>query len=254
MKHLSVLTFESEDADTEDRSMQPVYINAEGTKQNNKLNSMMDHTWDGFYAGQIRLSRFPGILNAAPKSAHILKFTGSPAKKMRFKLNSQSKVAGVILKIPYPSAQSRNIVKDGKIVEFNQWDEKLHMYGEIKGDFCGENRYVGVVNIMEFYLDTTCELRIQPRDAIQSLVRMEWTFDQFFADGGTTKFMDRIAGSLGIHASTIKIVSVYEGSLVLNYEITDPDNDTTKLAAIQDKQTAAFATNTMNLGAPILDV
>jgi len=51
MKHLSVLTFESEDADTEDRSMQPVYINAEGTKQANKLNSMMDHTWDGFYAG-----------------------------------------------------------------------------------------------------------------------------------------------------------------------------------------------------------
>ena len=31
--------------------------------------------------------------------------------------------------------------------------------------------------------------------------------------------MDRVAGALGIHASTIKIVSVYEGSLVVNYEI-----------------------------------
>lgn len=66
--------------------------------------------------------------------------------------------------------------------------------------------------------------------------------------------MDRVAGSLGIHASTIKIVSVYEGSLVVNYEITEPDNDTTKLQAIKDKQTAAFASNSMNLGAPILDV
>lgn len=51
------------------------------------------------------------------------------------------------------------------------------MYGEVKGDFCGENRYIGVKNILEFYLDTTCDLRTAPRDAIQSLVRMEWTLD-----------------------------------------------------------------------------
>ena len=48
---------------------------------------------------------------------------------------------------------------------------------------------------------------------------MEWTLKDFFAKGGTTSFMDRVAGALGIHASTIKIVSVYEGSLVVNYEI-----------------------------------
>jgi hypothetical protein len=52
---------------------------------------------------------------------------------------------------------------------------------------------------------------------------MEWTMDAFFNNGGTTSFMDRIAGSLGIHASTIKIVSVYEGSLVVNYDITADD-------------------------------
>ena len=48
---------------------------------------------------------------------------------------------------------------------------------------------------------------------------MEWTMKDFFAKGGTTKFIDRMTASLGIHASTIKIVSVYEGSLVVNYEI-----------------------------------
>ena len=52
------------------------------------------------------------------------------------------------------------------------------------------------------------------------MVRMEWTKDEFFNNGGTTQFMDRLAGSLGIHASTIKVVSVYEGSLVVNYEMT----------------------------------
>lgn len=109
------------------------------------------------------------------------------------------------------------------------------MYGEVTGAFCGENRYVGVKNILEFYLDTTCQLKVQPRDAIQALVRMEWTMDAFFAGGGTTSFMDRVAASLGIHASTIKIVSVYEGSLVVNYEISDPNNDPTALAAVQAK-------------------
>lgn len=51
------------------------------------------------------------------------------------------------------------------------------------------------------------------------MVRMEWTFAEFFADGGTTKFVDRLAASLGIHGSEIKIVSVYEGSLIVQYWI-----------------------------------
>jgi len=59
---------------------------------------------------------------------------------------------------------------------------------------------------------------------------MEWTMDAFFSNGGTTSFMDRVAGSLGIHASTVKIVSVYEGSLVVNYEVTSPSNDPVALA------------------------
>lgn len=48
--------------------------------------------------------------------------------------------------------------------------------------------------------------------------------DEFFSSGGTTQFIDRVAGSLGIHASTIKIVSVYEGSLVVNYGVEN-DNE-----------------------------
>lgn len=190
----------------------------------NKLNSMMDHVWDGFYTGQKRLSRFPGLIDG-DQGVYNLTFTGTPAKKMTYTFLSQNKSAGMTLRIAYPSAVSRSLVKDGKTVEYNQWNETLHMYGPITQSFCGENRYIGVKNIFEFYLTADCQIQIIPRDAIQSLVRMEWTMDAFFANGGTTSFMDRVAGSLGIHASTIKIVSVYEGSLVVNYEITNPDND-----------------------------
>lgn len=61
------------------------------------------------------------------------------------------------------------------------------------------------------------------------MVRMELSLDEFFDNGGTTLFVDRVAGALGIHASTIKVVSVYEGSLVVNYDIAvdDPADNST---------------------------
>jgi len=75
---------------------------------------------------------------------------------------------------------------------------------------------------------------------------------EFFADGGTTKFIDRLAGSLGIHASTIKVVSVYEGSLVINYEIEAESPE--EMTTIEETQLDKFATDKVDLGAPLLDV
>jgi len=58
----------------------------------------------------------------------------------------------MIVRIAYPGAESRQILKDGKRVDMNQWDESIRMYGEITRSHCGENRYIGVKNILEFYL------------------------------------------------------------------------------------------------------
>jgi hypothetical protein len=62
---------------------------------------------------------------------------------------------------------------------------------------------------------------------------MEWTLESFYAKGGTTTLADRICGVLGIHASQLKIVSIYEGSLVLNYELTSDDGSSSGLDAIE---------------------
>jgi len=124
--------------------MQPIYVSKQGTEMSNKLNSMMDHVWDGFYSGQIRMSRFGSIFEASAGSIYDLNFTGSPAKKMKFTLNGMSESMGATIRIAYPGAESRSIVKDGSIVEMNQWDDATQQYGEIKQNFCGENRYIGV--------------------------------------------------------------------------------------------------------------
>ena len=48
---------------------------------------------------------------------------------------------------------------------------------------------------------------------------MNWTLDEFYADGGTTTFTDRVAASLGIPAWRIKTVAVYEGSVIILFDL-----------------------------------
>jgi hypothetical protein len=91
---------------------------------NSKLNTMMDHVWDGFYSGQTRESRFPAVVYAYKGSVYNLTYSGSPAKKQRFELKSMNRYARMTIRIAYPSAESRKILKDGQVVSMNQWDEK----------------------------------------------------------------------------------------------------------------------------------
>jgi len=78
------------------------------------------------------MSRFHSIIQADRGAEYDLVFTASPSQNFRFELHSQSKTAGVTIRIPYPSAVSRSVLVDDKAVEMNQWDESLQQYGEIK--------------------------------------------------------------------------------------------------------------------------
>jgi hypothetical protein len=203
----------------------------------NVLNAEMDHVWDGFYTGQLRQTRFPAVVDAFKGSVYDVVYTGTPPKKQLFELVSQTKDTGMTIRIAYPDAVSYSIVMNNQVVEMNNWDDVLKNYSPISQSKCGENRYIGVQNILEFYITGQCKLFIQPRNAIQTKVRMEWTLESFYSSGGTTLLIDRIAGSLGIHASTIKIVSVYEGSLIVDYNIYTPTDDTFQLQKIEETQT-----------------
>jgi len=54
--------------------------------------------------------------------------------------------------------------------------------------------------------------------------------DEFFSNGGTTTFVDRLVASLGIHASTVKVVGVAPGSVVVDYEITPSEDEPMSIA------------------------
>jgi len=81
--HLAVLSFESLDSDKWDRSSQPIWVNSTDSEENpsfsNKLNAFMDHVWDGFYTGHLRLQRFPTIVDLA--FDYTLYYSGTPPNK-----------------------------------------------------------------------------------------------------------------------------------------------------------------------------
>jgi len=143
-------------------------------------------------------------------------YTGTPPSSQRFALRADHKGVTVRIKYPKPGAY---MVRDTKGVQFlpNDWDNVLKQPAPIKGTKCGENRYMGVDNILEFYISPECTLRLDPVDSIHTRIRLNWTLSEFYADGGSTKFVDRLAASLGIHFSNIKVVSVFQGSVVVDF-------------------------------------
>lgn len=102
-------------------------------------------------------------------------------------------------------------------------------WAEVSKSYCGEFRYEGVLNRLQFYLenDDDCVVYVKPRDAIMLKIRMEFTLEEFFADGGVVSFTDRMAGVLGIHASDMLIVSVYEGSTIIEWQVMQRDEEAT---------------------------
>lgn len=189
---------------------------------------MMDHIWDTFYTGQRRMARFP--IQLLTGEDYVMHFSGTPPKKMRVSLDANT--GGVLIRIPYPVAGSVSIKANGKKKSYTPWDEELGANGPLtKRKGCGENRFVGIVNFLEFYITPGCLIEIDPKDSIMTKVRMNWSLAEFYADGGTTRFVDRMAASLGIPANRIKTVAIYEGSVVVDFVIEADEDESADEAA-----------------------
>lgn len=143
------------------------------------------------------------------------------------------------------------------------WDQVLGHPSPLTKSFCGENRYVGVENFLEFYITAGCLVEVEPRDSIHAKVRMEWTLAEFYADGGVTRFVDRLAGVLGIHRSRIKTVACYEGSVIVDFFITSelqseeddaPEEVQDEIDELQQQIITVLESGDAEFGAPVLGV
>jgi carbamoylphosphate synthase small subunit len=61
-----------------------------------------------------------------------------------------------------------------------------------------------------------------------------------------------MAAVLGIHAGDLKVVQAYEGSVIVVFQVFDPNDDITVLEAIKETFETVIPTIGMALGAPVM--
>ena len=115
------LLFESQDSDTYDRQISPVYI-FDGSGFTNILNSFRDHSFNGYAFGQKRLSRF--VSQIATNQDYVVQYSGTPPERQRFLFAGRG--GGMAIKIPYTSG-SMQVSVGGTVVEANIWDENIKL-------------------------------------------------------------------------------------------------------------------------------
>jgi len=129
----------------------------------------------------------------------------------------------------YPDAGAYTIYNvNQELVPPNDWDYETETWGEVTGrKGCGENRYEGVKNRLQFWITPGCTLFIQDRDAVMLAIRLEFTMGEFFEEGGIGTFTNRMAAALGIQAADLKVVQAFEGSTAIEFQVFDQTTDPT---------------------------
>jgi hypothetical protein len=150
--------------------------------------------------------------------------TGTEPKEMRFGLRATDKSGSVKVTVPYTNAGSYIVKAEGVLIDENAWDDSIMEPAVLTTTTCGENRFVsGSANFLQFIITPGCTITIKPSDApIIGKVRMDWNMDDFWNEGGTTAFVDRVASVLGIDSSRIYTIQEYKGSVVVEFGINPP--------------------------------
>lgn len=62
----------------------------------------MDHVWDGFYTGHLRLQKFSSIVDLS--FDYNIRYSGTPPNNQEFRLDGAEDGEGAIFNILYPNA------------------------------------------------------------------------------------------------------------------------------------------------------
>jgi hypothetical protein len=257
-KYIGQLCWIARDEDWEDRSPTPIFVTDEDSGYTNKINHMMDHMWDGFYTGQKHKSQYTAMIQTDRN--YTIEYSGTPWKDQVFHLRADEGQS--MITIQYWNSLTMRVYADGELIDAKPFDDETGEQEILSGyKGCGENRWVALKNQLQFIITSHCEIKLEYFDSIQSNVRMEWTMDEFYSAGGVTSFVDRVSAALGIHASQMKVVAVYTGSLVVDYVI-EPDTTESsssssdaaaQLRAIQNNlNTIVESGDSEVFGAPVL--
>lgn len=258
-----LLTFASQDVDKLTRLISPINLTRDDGFRND-LNSYMDHVWDGFYTGLKRLSQFHSIVQTGKD--YLVSYRGTIPNRMRFQLQFAEDGSYVIPRQRYTTPQTVRIinVNTGLAIKPTVYKKDVLLKGT---EGCGTNIYYGSNQTIEFVVNSEddCDVYVELTNAVKGTVRYDMDIEEFFAQDGETAFIDNIANILNIDPARIRITSVLEGSVIINFDIyaskqpDEADGDEqaeieAELQEIQIKLQEAGESGELSiLGAPVLD-
>jgi hypothetical protein len=260
-ERIAQLMFESLDEDKEDRTVSPINLLGDGSGFNNKLNSFMDHCWDGHYTCQKRLSRFPGLIESNKK--YEIYYTGTQPHNSRYVIQGgETGVDWLHLTIDFSQSRLYNVYAKESggtetIIAANDFDPSTNQLVPISKSKCGENVYYKPTFIYEFYLTYGCTVRFQALDFLEGMVRLQISYSDFFSSNYKATFIDRLTSVLGIPQNQLRIVSVASGSTIIDWYATSSLSTSQlqrkELQEMSDKLQNMNSQGTLDLGFPILD-
>jgi len=258
---IDLLLFESLDADTFTRRMQPVVIEAAADTTfpdpyYNNLNSYMDNGWDQGYTSLRRLSRFPAVVQKGRK--YNVTFTGTSPRSMRFALQDDDALIGIVVVLTFSDTRLIEVSMGGEVVSGSSSLVNLD-----SGH--GANYWENGPRRLTFIIRGTSDVKLRTRDAVMASATAETTVDAFYDSGGIDDFTARMAFTLGIDPSRIRFMQVVSGSAIIDFSMlsvtetnstntTSGSNSTSEtleaqneLAALQAMLNSKAAGSTLNL-------
>ena len=226
-----VLQFESFDSDNQTRTFSPINVTSYGNSFTSEsgggfrddLANFQDHTWDGFYTGHIRWSRFPGIVWSG--QYYNITARGTLPNSWLFQLQATGgNTQAVVVAIYYQDPAALNVYRwsDNSLISPLGYSGKSLIECSLTSSH-GANQWYANDHIFQFVLRTEEPLYIAKSSSVTINMEMDMDINYFFANGGTSSFIDRFAAMLKIPSYRIRIANVAVGSVILDIIIL-PDN------------------------------
>jgi hypothetical protein len=138
----------------------------------------------------------------------------------------------VIIRVYYPIPNSIEVlVKNttGKDILVKPFPIRQGVAEDLRQhtEFCGANNFYYENGTIEFLVNgaNKCQVRVRLSSFIKLSARLDIPFNDFYTSNGITTFIDNICAFLGIDTGRLKIVSVREGSTVIESVIQTTASD-----------------------------
>lgn len=90
----------------------------------------------------------------------------------------------------------------------------------------GEYRWLGIQNVLQFYITNESKCVVNYINSLQLSVRLDITMSEFFSDTyQSTSFKNRFAASIGVQPWQVNILGIKKGSVIIIFEIEGDGSD-----------------------------